>query len=101
MIFGNAVARHNEPHDRLAEECVERRLLIVSVVSGGAAEGHARTTCLVIGRSARVEQGLQDGPSALQTAPCSLWPPMLTTGPVMPEQDLSAFAAMRALRDEL
>ena len=72
MIFGNAVARHNEPHDRLAEECVKRRLLIVGVVSGGTAEGHARTTCLVIGRSAHVEQGLQDGPSAPQTAR-SLW----------------------------
>ena len=69
MIFGNAVARHNEPYDRLAEECVKRRLLIVGVVSGGTAEGHARTTCLVIGRSARVKQGLQDGPSAPQTAP--------------------------------
>src|SRR6478735_3125875 len=33
MNFRNAVARHNEPYDRLAE-CVKRRLLIVGVVSG-------------------------------------------------------------------
>src|SRR5215207_219745 len=69
MILSNAVARHNEPYDRLAEESVKRRLLIVGIVSGGTAEGHARTTCLVIGRSAHVEQGLQDDPSAPQTAP--------------------------------
>src|SRR4051794_35525382 len=80
MIFGNAVARHNEPYDRLAEECVKRRLLIVGVVSGGTAEGHERTTCLVIRRSARVEQGLQDRPSAPQTAP-AVWPPSTLTMP--------------------
>ena len=68
MILSNAVARHNEPYDRLAEESVKRRLLIVGIVSGGTAEGHARTTCLVIGRSAHVEQGLQDGSCAPQIA---------------------------------
>jgi two-component sensor histidine kinase len=74
MILGNAIARHNEPYDRLAKECVKRWLLIVGVLSGGTAEGHATTTCLVIGRSAHVQQGLQDSSSAPQP-PRSLWPP--------------------------
>jgi hypothetical protein len=73
MIFGNAVARHNKPYDRLAEECVERRLLIVGVVSGGTSEGHARTTCLVIGRSAHVEQDCRTTRLPLRP-PRSLWP---------------------------